>query len=234
MDSGEKDYVFEAFDSLNVKYEKRQLRFLVCDSCKKIYIEGEEPEECCGDTFSKHRVADIVGSKWNFAIERKKGDNLASSLLNNELYDQLERLSGFFGKNVALVFEGRFEDFLTNPYYKDRINQILSIPSVCIQYGISFIQVDNIYMLIRMLKFFDYKCGELPALRLKYEGRDEAIPSFIKILNSVKGISFKTAFKIHENYESIYELVMDLANGTFRKVKGIGEKTINKLRESFL
>ena len=175
VDVGEKPYVFDAFDLMKVDYVRTNIVFSVCEGCKKIYIYGEEPQECCeGEPYTTYRVADIVGANYNWAIERKRGQNLASSLYQNELYYQLEKLRAFFGSNWALVFEGSFEQLILDPDNQSRIGQILSIPATVMQYGGSFIQVNDVTTLIRMLKYFDEKCGKEPKLRLRYHSVEES------------------------------------------------------------
>jgi len=236
VDKGEKDYVFEAFDLMRVDYIKKDIRFSVCDECSNIYIYGEEPEVCCeGASYTTHRVADIVGSNYNFAVERKRGQNLASSLYENELYDQLEKLRGFFGHNWALVFEGSFEELILDENNASRIGQILSIPATVMQYGGSFLQVNDITSLIRMLKYFDQKCGKEPKLRLRYHSVDENLPKFVRLLvGGVKGINVGLANNIHSQYACAFDLALDLADDNLRKIPKIGKVWQEKLKEWFL
>ena len=232
VDSGEKEYVFEALDLMRVDYIKKEIRFSVCEGCGKIYIYGEELEECCdGEPYTSYRVADIVGSKLNFAIERKKGQNLVSSLTGNELYDQLKRLVAFFGSNVALVLEGSIEELILDEHNQSRIGQILSIPATCMQYGVTFIQVNHISTLIRMLKYFDQKCGTEPKLRLRYFSIDETVPKLTRLLCGIPGFSIKLSGNIREKYSNMLEVALALSEDTFGGIPKVGPKKIETMKE---
>lgn len=235
VDAGEKDYVFDAFDLMRVDYIKKQIRFSVCEGCGRIYIYGEEPEECCeGEPYTSYRVADIVGKNYNFAIERKGGQNLASSLQGNELYDQFEKLKAFFGSNWALVFEGSFEELILDPDNNSRIGQILSIPATVMQYGGTFIQVNDITTLIRMLKYFDQKCGQEPKIRLRYHSLLESLPKFQRLLiGGVKGINITLAKNINAVYDNAFDLSLDLVEDNLKKIPKIGKVWNKKLKEWF-
>jgi len=236
VDSGEKAYVFEAFDLMRVDYVKKQIRFSVCEGCKKIYITGEEPEECCeGEPYTQYRVADIIGANYNWAIERKLGQNLVSSLRDNELYDQLERLKSFFGSNWALVFEGSFEALILDPDNSSRIGQILSIPATVMQYGGTFIQVNDVTTLIRMLKYFDQKCGNEPKVRLRYHSVDELLPKFVRLLiGGIKGINIVKANNVYSVYTNARDFSRDLARGKLKKIPKVGKIWEERFKEWFL
>lgn len=236
VDAGEKDYVFESFDLMRENYIKKYIRFYVCEGCKKIYKPEEAPNPVCceGEPYTSYRVADIVGANYNWAIERKRGQNLANSLFGNEIYDQMRKLKEFFGSNWALVFEGSFEELILDPDNRSRRGQILSIPATVMQYGGSFIQVNDITTLIRMLKYFDQKCGKEPKIRLTYHSVDEALPNFIKLLiGGVRGINIKLAENIYSQYKTALDISLDLAEGKLRKIKGIGKERERDLREWF-
>lgn len=236
VDSGEKEYVFQAFDLMEVDYIKKEIKFAVCEGCGKIYIHGEAPEYCCeGEPYTSYRVADIVGSNYNWAMERKRGQNLASSLYENELYDQMEKLRAFFGSNWALVFEGSFEELIIDPDNQSRIGQILSIPATVMQYGGSFIQVNDVTTLIRMLKYFDQKCGKEPKIRLTYHSIDEDLPKFVRLLiGGIKGINKTLANNIYSQYKNAFDFTLDLADDRLRKIPKIGPVWKEKFKEWFL
>ena len=234
VDSGEKSYVFETFDMMGVDYVKKELKFAVCNGCDKIYINGEQPEECCKDEgYTICKAGDITSDKWNFIIERKRGNDLVSSLDENHLYDQLERMTSLFESNVILVFEGRLEDLIVDPNNKQRVNQILSIPATCAQYGVSFIQVDHISTLVRMLKYFDYKCGTEPKIRQRFFRRSETLPKSVRILMSIRGIGEETARYIYEVYPTIWKLILDMSLDELKKIKNVGPKTKKLLWDWF-
>ena len=233
VDSGEKDYVFQAFDLMKIDYQKKEIRVAVCNDCRKIYKFGEQPETCCeNEEYESYRVADIIGANWNFAIERKKGQDLAASLHNDRLYTQLSLLRDLFGSCAALVFEGSLEQLILDPNNKSRIGQIMSIPATCAQYGVSFIQVNDITTLVRMLKYFDEKCGKEPKLRFSYHPMDESLPKLTRLLvGGIKGINTGLAGNINKVYANVADLCNDLILGTVPKIPKIGPKMLKKLSE---
>ena len=230
-------------------------RFKIKDYFSNIIVSGQiglrKPHPSLFDTafspfkkrISKNEVlfigddleCDILGANYNWAIERKMGQNLASSLYQNELYDQLEKLRAFFGSNWALVFEGSFEELILDPDNSSRVGQILSIPATVMQYGGTFIQVNHITTLIRMLKYFDQKCGKEPKIRLTYRSIDEDLPKFVRLLiGGVKGINRTLAKNIYSQYSNAFSFSLDLNEGSLKKIPKIGPKWQEKLKDWFL
>jgi ERCC4-type nuclease len=237
IDAGEKPYVFESFDLMKEDYIKKYIKFAVCEGCKKIYLPEDAPSPVCceGEPYTSYRVADIVGANYNWAIERKRGQNLVTSLNGNELYGQLEKLKAFFGSNWALVLEGTLEELFLDPDNKSRRGQILSIPATVMQYGGSFIQVNHITTLIRMLKYFDQKCGKEPKIRLTYHAIDENLPKFQRLLiGGIKGINIGKATDINSVYSNALDLSLDLSTNNLKKIPRIGKVWREKLKEWFL
>ena len=236
VDSGEKPYVFEAFDLMREDYIKKEIRFAVCEGCRRIYIPEEAPDPVCceGEPYTSYRVADIVGANYNWAIERKRGQNLASSLYQNELYDQLEKLRAFFGSNFAVVFEGSFEELILDPDNASRIGQILSIPATVMQYGGTFIQVNDITTLIRMLKYFDQKCGKEPKLRTRYHSIADDLPNFVRLLvGGVPGINVRLAKNINSVYSNAFDFSLAVFEDDLRKIPLIGPVWKKRFKEWF-
>ncbi len=238
IDSGEKEYVFQTFDMMGIDYIKREIKFLVCKSCGAVFpyeIEDNMAMICCSETnFETVKAGDITNTEYSFLIERKRGQDLASSLDQNHIYHQLERLNGLFGNNVAIVFEGKIGDLILDRENSHRVGQILSVPATCMQYGVSFIQISNLAMLIKMLKYFDQKCGKAPKYRVEYNRLFESIPKFEKLLMGMKGCGEVMAKNIHAVYPNAVEFGLDLREGTLKKIKGVGPKRIKFLEEYFL
>ena len=236
VDSGEKPYVFDAFDLMRVDYIKKEIRFAVCEGCKKIHIHEYAPDPVCcdGEPYISYRVADIVGKNYNFAIERKNKQDLANSLYQNKLYDQFEKLRAFFGHSWALVFEGNFEELILDKDNKSRIGQILSIPATVMQYGGTFIQVNDITTLIRMLKYFDEKCGKEPKLRTRYHSIADDLPKFVRLLvGGVPGINVRLAKNINSVYSNAFDFSLAVFEDDLRKIPKIGPVWKNKFKEWF-
>lgn len=237
IDSGEKEYVFETFDLMGVDYIKKEISFFVCNSCGFVMpheIESTAFVCCANQDLEVIRVGDITNTEYSFLIERKKGQDLASSLDGNHIYEQLEKIYGLFKENTAIVFEGNFEDLIIDPNNSTRVGQILSLPAACMQHGISFIQVGDLTMLIKMLKYFDHKCGKEPKYRVFYKRLHEKIPKFEKLLMGMKGCGEQIAKNIHAVYPNAVEFGLDLRAGHLKKIKKVGPKKASLFGEYFL
>lgn len=232
IDTNENENVINTFDLMRVDYQRKELKFEVCEGCNRLYIHGEEPEECCeGEIYETIKAGDIIGGNYNYIIEVKRRMDLVNSLNENHLYDQLERMVGVFGSNVILCFVGRFEDLLLDEHGGKRAGQLLSIPAVCAQYGISFIQVNHMSTLIRMLKYFDEKCGKEPKIRNRYFRRADILPKTIRVLMAITGIGEELAKNIYAKHRSIKDIVISLEMDQFGPVKKIGPKKTEMLYE---
>jgi len=248
----EKDYVFEAMDKVGIDYEKKEFTIYYCDECNKIF--REKPEKCCGDLKSMS-IGDIIGEKLNYIIERKKGSDLLHSLKDDRIYLQLQSMKEIFSGNVALVFEGSFEKVAKKERERvkqtikeksqarkafaaceARIAQMYSIPAHCLSLGISFIQVDDIFTLLKMLKYFDYKCGEAPKIREKKEDISKLMPSLIKKLMTTPGIGSKLASAIF-NFAKTPNEFLELLKTNYKKIlsiDGLGKKKLQNIMEDWL
>lgn len=237
IDSGEKEYVFQTFDMMGIDYIKKEIKFWVCTSCGFVtpYEKENSAFVCCSEqNWVTVKAGDITNTEYSFLIERKRGQDLASSLDQNHIYHQLERLQGLFGNNVAIVFEGTLEKLILDPDNSKRVGQILSLPATCMQYGVSFIQVSNLAMFIKMLKYFDQKCGKEPKYRVEYNRLFERIPKFEKLLMGIKGCGEVMAKNVHDVYPNAVEFGLDLREGTVKKIKNVGSKRIKFFEEYFL
>jgi ERCC4-type nuclease len=213
---------------MGLSYTKKDIRLWYCTECKKVSVN---PFECCGDVNSE-KVADIVGDNWNYAIERKKGGDLVSSL-DGRLYEQLEKLASYFHGNVALILEGDIETLCIDERFSSRAGQIRSVPATCMQYGVSFIQIKDITALCRMIKYFEYKCGTEPKLRNKRERVNKLLPSPLRLYNAIEGVGPKMALELYTIYKRPCELGVALMNNILPKIKGLGPKGIKNLKEWF-
>lgn len=232
VDSNEGEEVTKILDLLMLDYEEKELKFAVCETCDKIYVYGKQPKECCeGSDYEIVKAGDIIGSDYNFAIEIKRGLDLVNSLNENHIYDQLERLTSIFKNNVILCFVGRFEDLFVDEHGSKRIPQLLSLPAVCAQYGASFIQVSNMHTLIRMLKYFEEKCGTEPKLRLKYKRRGGDLPKCVTMLSAIPGIGLELAKNVSEMHPTIKDVICALEVNEFGNPKKVGPKKRETIRQ---
>lgn len=232
VDSAEKEYVFEAFDMMNVSYTKQEIRLHYCVECKKIFIKKQDVCSCGCEEFISEKVGDIRGDNWNYIIERKRGADLVSSL-DGRLYEQLEKLASYFKGSVALVLEGSFENLILDERFSSRAGQIMSIPATCMQYGVSFIQIKDITTLAKMLRYFEYKCGTEPKLRTNRERINKMMPEPLRLYNSIEGVGTKMALKLYESFKRPWELGVSLQTDTMPKIHGLGPKGIISLKKWF-
>lgn len=257
----EKQYVFDALDQHEIDYMKGEFTCWYCEDCDKIY-KIKPQEECpeCDGKIKSISIGDFLGEKFNYCIERKKGIDLLNSLKEERVYLQLQAMYEFFGSNCALVLEGSFEDIIKedrkrargkarkmrqkNMYkeatiYLKRVEasykQLLSIPATCMQLGISFIQVDNIDMLIDMLKYLDYKCGTNPKIRGKRKKVSDLLPAFVKQLMTTDGIGDKLALAIFSVVQSQKTFIHYLKRFPEKilAVKGLGKKKLENLQKDW-
>lgn len=213
---------------MRLSYTKKDIRLWFCNECKKI---SSEKFECCGIVESE-KVADIRGDNWNYAIERKRGGDLVSSL-DGRFYEQLEKLSSYFKGCVALVFEGDIETLCRDERFASRAGQIRSVPATCMQYGVSFIQIKDITALCKMIKYFEYKCGTEPKLRIRKQRVNRLLPKPLRLYNSIEGVGPKLGLELYTRYKNPWELGVALRNGTLPKIKRLGPKGIKNLEEWF-
>ncbi len=248
----EKPYVFDELDQMGVDYIKEEFYIYCCLICGRLYKDKSKQCECGSEEIISEQCGDIIGWNYNYIIERKKGKDLIASLSDDRLYTQLRIMSEYFDGCCALVFEGRFEDVveeerkrlaiqvkqgkLSERQMNGRFAQLMSIPATCVQYGVSFIQVKDLRQLVKMLKYFDYKCGTEPKIRLKRHKLHKLIPDYIKRLTVTDGISLELALRINEQFPDEESLKQGLRSGSIlaeKKVKGIAKGKYELLRKSW-
>jgi len=240
VDSRENKSLLRELDLMEVSYRVEEINVYVCKKCKKIYksipekctkIDDTFPEylsTCDSEEFIAIKIADITNERRSFFLERKKGKDLSASLDEYHLYDQLERMMTLLTTS-SLVFEGDWDELLSDPHNQTRIGQIMSIPATCAQYGVSFIQVKNTKELVKMLKYFDEKSGTEPKLRTQYRPRVRNIPKAMTLYMAVPGISEKLAKNIYEVYPIPVQLAHAIMQGIVKKIQKIGPKKLASL-----
>lgn len=229
VDSGEKEYYITLLEKYNVPYVVEEIKLYYCMDCNKVYKDFQEKCDECDGFIESEKVGDLTDNKRSFVIERKKDSNLYSSIHNNELYDQLNRMQQFFDGNTVLLFEGNLTRLAKEN--QDRYHQIMSIPATCMQYGISFIQLENPTTTVMMAKYFLRKAGTKPKLRLRKHSINKMLPKTVQLLMGIKGIGRKTALNIYEKYSHITQLGLALYTGKIEKISGVGPKTQELLRK---
>lgn len=257
----EKKYVFEELDKYNVSYEKKEFTIYYCTVCDLIYKENPRVCECGSLDIDSTSLCDIVGSKLNYGLERKKGSDLIHSLNDDRIYFQLQAMKEIFKGNAGLVFEGSFQKVASKERARARklakewkqkgnygmskkiisscearIKQMLSIPAHCLSLGIAFIQVDDLKTLIDMLKYFDYKCGDAPKIREKRKNLSELMPSFVKQLCVTPTIGEKLATRIYKIVQKPEDFIFMLRRQPERimSVNGLGQGKLKKLKDDWL
>jgi len=68
LDSNENEDVVQTFDLMRVDYQRKELKFQVCEGCNKIYIYGEEPE-VWGEANQK-LITSLLGNFWRDGKEK--------------------------------------------------------------------------------------------------------------------------------------------------------------------
>lgn len=220
----------EVLTKMNKNFKVVNNILFFCEDCNEIYKEKPEICQCGSDQIISDKVGDIRGPNWEYAIEVKIGKDLYSSL-DGRVYKQLEDLSGYLKKNVALVFVGDlFKLALDNP---DRSGQLLSIPATCMQYGVSWINVKNIIQLVKLLKYFASKAGKTPKLRIKKRHTTDLMPKRMVVLLGIKGVGEKLALELSKRYRSIFALALALHHDELRPgmIPKLGAVGIKRLKE---
>jgi len=232
VDSAERKTV-DILTKMNKNFKRINNILHFCEDCNKIYEEKPDVCECGCDNIISEKVGDIRGPNWEYAIEIKIRDDLYSSL-DGRVYTQLEGLSGFMKGNIALVFVGDlFKLAMDHP---DRSGQILSIPATCMQYGVSWINVNNLLELVKLLKYFAQKSGSSPKLRLKKRHIADLMPKRMIVLLGIKGVGQKMALELSKRYGSIFSLGLALNQNMILPgdIPKLGEVGINRLKEWLL
>jgi len=276
----EKDYVFKELDQSGIDYEKKEFTIYYCEDCRKLFTEKVEKcadfveisydkngvknkliKGCGGTDIKSMSLGDIVGSKLNYCIERKKGTDLLHSCENDRIYFQLQAMKEVFKGNAALVFEGSFNAVMKKERNRvrilakqlrqknrhsqaamilrnceARIKQMLSMPAHCLSLGISFIQVDDLLTLIKMLRYFDYKCGEAPKIRVKKAKLSDLMAPLVKKLVTTEGIGPKLAARIFRVVQKPEQFIRILRHDPDRllAVDKLGPKKLQSLKADWL
>ncbi len=239
---------FKDLDEYGITYIKEEKYIYTCELCDKIYQESVKKCPECDGSIESCQLADIRGWNDNYGIEIKKDSDLLSSFKDDRIFEQLKNLAEVYGSCAAVVFVGTFTDVINGE--KDRllkmnknvkglstsIAQLYSIPATCTQYGVSFIQVETFKQFVRMLKYFDYKCGAEPKIRAKRKRVNDKMPGIIKTLTGgIKGIGTTTALRLYSGgYRSIEELIQGLKHGDITTIKHIGNSIVDKLERGLL
>ena len=195
-----------------------------------LLIDDREPQELFslleskGIKVKKSRilVGDILIGE--IAIERKERDDLESSIVDGRLFRQLSVLLDSYDK-VILIIEG------TKKFERINRNALIASLSSFLVRGVSIFFTRNIEETSELLYWIDKKLknnnNEKPLISLKPKNTEDFI---LFILESLPGISTKTAKNMIQEFESL----RDIANSDIEeltKVKGIGKEKAKKIVE---
>lgn len=157
----------------------KPLSFVTCH-CKVMYPLGLAECPSCHtareEDMKTDRVADICGSKYEFGIEIKRGNDYVTSTTSSKTYRQIRDLATIFGANSALVLEdyGYLSGILSeNPSVASWLS---SIRGECWRIGIKFEQVQDSDELADMIYWICNKLGEPDKNRHEITNRTEEIP----------------------------------------------------------
>lgn len=233
MDRGEKssDGVVEMLethpDFVKEGYtvERVELRAACCP-CGKWYHVFDLPghdNQCptcktpLDSSMERVRVADFSDMAGTWALEKKLDNNLYSSLVNKEIYEQCEKMGVTYGDSGAVVLQG-FMSLLVEKH-PAQANWLWSIPAVCHRrYGIGFVVVEDDLGMAHMIDAY------------VKQARHEGTPTRFKV-DQVKKKSRKMAAL--EAAEGVGDVIAIKAFNVFKNLKNIANASMLQLQEVF-
>jgi len=202
------------------------------------FIKSECPQNCPKRKYVQ--VADFSNNVGSFWAERKRVDDAYSSLVSGRLYEQLDKLDGFFEDNKFFILEGDvkykfFEDSYNKkspfkPYANTKsdrfrklspIEQLVeisggktewvwSIIKECVSRNINFIQTKNINETVQFIKLINMGAGQEPKYRI-IPKRYPKVPIEQNILILLKGIGEVKSKQILNKYKTLPNLIKSLS-----------------------
>jgi len=250
IDSGEKQYVFDAFEELGVPYIKAEIKFYHCKACKKVDFKPfEECPNCGGRQIISERAGDYTNTNRTFLVEKKKPQDFVASMLDKSLHDQAAKMARYFEGWKFLFLEGFISVMADDPHNKNLRGWIKSMRVTLRQYDICMWQIDDIYEVVRELERLDKKCGEAPQIHETLDDKYTGWSDQKKIICKLLDVSNKKADTLLEIFNSPWEIFKAIIEsgvlytrtgnlkgviGAFENVKGFGPKFIQKNKEMLL
>ena len=196
IDSHEKPYVFQAFDSAGIQYQKKELQY-----------GGEQ-------------VGDFTDDK-TWIAERKTADDFVSSVMSNRMIMQSVKLTSLFPGHRFLILKGNLTSAImkTKPLNKNYIESVLV--EVAATYHITVIPSDSVNHTARIVKQLDKFVNKLPdpAPMMVWMDKDPRI----SLLGNIPGIGEKKALALLNHFGSIAKIV-SASLAEIMEVDGIGPK----------
>lgn len=248
IDSGEPEFVTNAFEEKGIPYIQTEIKFWHCKDCKKVYTKIIE--ECpCGGEIEKDRVADFTNTQRSFIVERKTEEDFIGSTLDYSLHDQARRMAMYFEGPKFVFLEGFISVMIDNPHLKKMRPWLSSMRVELIKYNVYMWQMDDIYMLIKELVRLDENCGEDPKIHQKLDDKYTGWTDQKKIVCKLVDVSDKKAEIILEHFGSPMDVFLAILRteilytrtgnpkgliGPFAGIKGFGHKFITKNKKLLL
>lgn len=168
----------------------------------------------------------------NIIIERKSMNDLATSLVEGRLFNQLKRLKNLKEYNVLLVIEGSLSEFTKRSSLPVFIGTILSI---LFDYKIPIYLSNNYHETFELIKNIYKRVSErkMPTIKLRMDKKPYGIKDIQKfVLAGIPGIDNVLAERLLSHFKSLSNIanapISELMN-----VKGIGKELAVKIYKVF-
>lgn len=191
----------------------------------KVIVDSRFQEDKLFKEIAKYckpsRIRLKLGDVWtkNAIIERKSINDFGSSIIDQRLFDQMNRLMLMQKKKEKPVFLVVHDYHLTNPRIK--MNQVEgAIASVAMRYGVPLLWMPNLEVAGRVMYKLCKKADEgkwlLPRKVWKRSHLAKKTPAIVKCVKIMLGVPAKVATKLLRKYGSVHNIahakIEDLVN----------------------
>jgi len=194
-------------DTPKIIYDHREEASQIPAELTLIGIETESMQLSLGDYIVSDRLI----------VERKSGNDLAQSIMDGRLFDQVKRLVETYD-NPVLIVEGKV------PMKRSAFQG--AIVSV-IKNGVSVLTVKDSQETVEILNrmaLSETKEKRGPVVRKKHKKKNDIETTAIYTLSMIPGISYKKAEQLLSEFGSIKNIAA-LSKADLTKTAGIGPKT---------
>jgi len=242
MDQGEKssDGVVKLLEEDKVfaaegyKVERVQLRAVQCPCGKWYHAVLDLGYRCpvCGTGEDKAvdrvRVADFAQANGKWAIEKKLAGNLYSSLVNKELYPQMEKIGAVYGTGGCVAFQGYMSLLIEqHPAQAAWISSIQA--SAPLLYGVPFTVVEDDLGMARLIHAYVQQSRHDSAIARFKVNELKKESAKLAAICSVKGIGEGLGIKGLQYYGSLQKM----ANSSVFELEPIFHSKAQAVHELF-
>jgi ERCC4-type nuclease len=244
IDSHEPPEVFQAFEDRGIPYIKAEIKFFVCNKCKKILLKQEE---CCGEGLETIKAGDFTNTNRTFLVERKTMGDFVGSMLDKSLHDQAAKMARVFAGPKFVFLDGFISVMLEDPHNEGIKNWIRSMRVTLAQFNVFMWQFESIYEMIYELNRMDEKMGVAPKIHMTLDDKYTGWSDQKKIVCKLLDVSDKKADKLLEYFKTpwnifasiVEDVVMFTKTGKpklsvdspFNAIKGFGINFVVKNKE---